>query len=72
VSIALLLHIYLACWFISLSSIYLVLPLRSTWCACTVCRELVGTLGSPCGSPHQVGFVLELVEGFYLLLVLSV
>jgi hypothetical protein len=42
------------------------------WCACTVCRELVGTLGSPCGSPHQVWFVLELEEGFYLLLVLFV
>jgi hypothetical protein len=21
------------------------------WCACAVCRDLVGTLGNPCGSP---------------------
>jgi hypothetical protein len=44
-------HIYLACWFISLSSIYLVLPLRSLWCACAVCRDFIDTLGNPCGSP---------------------
>jgi hypothetical protein len=51
VSFVLLLHIYLACCFIYISSIYLVLPLRSLWCACAICRDYIDTLGNPCGSP---------------------
>jgi hypothetical protein len=72
VSFVLLLHIYLACCFIYISSIYLVLPLRSLWCACVVCRDYIDTLGNPCGSPTPSFFVLELVEGIHILLVLSV
>jgi hypothetical protein len=72
VAFVLLPHIYLACCFISLSSIYLVLSLRSLWCACVVCRDYIDTLGNLVEAPHQVWFVLELIEGIHILSVLSV
>jgi hypothetical protein len=49
-SFVLLPHIYLACCFIYLSSIYLVLPLRYLLCACSMCRDYIDTFGNPCGS----------------------
>jgi hypothetical protein len=51
VSIVLFLHIYLA-YCLSLFLAYILcFRFDLLWCACAVCRDFVGTLGNPCGSP---------------------